>query len=169
MPNQKNLDQVKILQDKVSRARSLVIFNYAGTNVNEQVDLRQRVKQSGGEILVTKNTLINLAVGKGRLASSLTGMNALLLAYDDEISPIKALFQFHQETEKLEIKQGIMADKILDQAEIESLSRLPGKKELLATLIARIQNPGQGLLNVLNANARNLVNVLHNVSQNSIN
>ncbi len=165
MPSQKNLDQVKTLTDKVSRAKSLVIFNYADTSANEQVDLRRKVRQSGGEILITKNSLIDLAVGKGKLSDSLTGMNAILFAYEDEIEPIKALFQFHQEKEKLAIKQGIMADKIIDQAEIETLSQLPGRKELLATLINRLQSPGQGLVSVLSANARNLVSVLHNLSQ----
>ncbi len=164
MPNQKNLDIVKTLKEKLEEAKSVVLFDYSGTSVKEQVELRNKIKEAGGEILVTKNTLIGIAIGKDEMKDALAGMNAIVFAYEDEVAPIKALFEFHKESEKLEIKKGLMEDKVLSVQEVEALSKLPSKTELIATLIARIKGPGQGLVNVLTAGPRDLVSVLNQVA-----
>jgi len=59
MPSQDNIEQVKIIQDKIDRAKSLVIVDYAGTSVNDLTTLRNALRKAGGEMFVTKNTLID--------------------------------------------------------------------------------------------------------------
>lgn len=164
MPNQHNQDQVKILQDKISRAKSIAIVDYAGTTATDQVKLRAEIKEVGGELFVSKNTLIDIALGKGKLTESLEGMNAIVLSYEDEVSALKKLFAFQKDTEKLTIKQGYMADKVLSAAEVANLSQLPGKTELIGMLISRLQSPAYGLVNVLKAGPRNLVYALKDLA-----
>ena len=165
MPSQQNQDAVKSLTELINNAKSVTVVDYSGTGVNDQVKLRRQLKESGSDMLVTKNTLIDLAAGKGKLADSLTGMNAIVLSNQDEVAGIKVLFEFHKESEKLEIKQALMGDKVLSPAEVEALSQLPGKKELMATLISRIQGPAYGLVNVLQAGQKNLVYVLQAIAK----
>jgi len=157
MPNQHNLEQVKILQDKFAQAQSAVVVEYQGTTVNDQVELRSALTEAGGEMYVTKNTLIDLAVGKGKVTDSLTGMNAVVFSFEDPVAALKALFKFHKDTDKLVIKQGVMGDKVLSIEEVESLSKLPGKQELMTTLVIRLKGPAYGLVNVLKAGPRDLV------------
>lgn len=165
MPNQHNQDQVVILQEKVSRAKSLAVVDYSGTTAKDQVKLRAELKEAGGELFVAKNTLIDIAVGRGKLAESLHGMNAVVFSFQDEVAAFKKLFAFHKDTEKLTIKQGYMADKVLSPAEVEALSNLPGRQELMGMLLARIQSPATGLVNVLKAGPRNLVYALHALAE----
>lgn len=165
MPNKHNQQQVEILKEKLARTKSAVIVDYSGTGVNDQVQLRRDLKEVGGEIFVTKNTLIDIAVGKGKVRESLDGMNAIVFSFEDEVSALKKLFDFHKKNDKLTIKQGVMADKVLTPAEVEALSALPGKNELLATLISRIQGPAYGLVNVLKAGQRNLVYALKAIAE----
>lgn len=160
MPSQQNQAQVSELQTKVAQAKSITIIDYSGTTVNDQVKLRRAISEAGGEMLVTKNTLMDLAAGKGKLSDSLQGMNAFVFAYDDEVAPIKALFTFQKETEKLVIKQGLLADNVLSPSEVERLSALPSKAELVSGLLLRLQSPASGLANVLKAGQRDLVYVL---------
>jgi large subunit ribosomal protein L10 len=160
MPNQNNLEQVKIIQEKIDRAKSLVIVDYSGSSVNDLTTLRNALKSAGGEMFVTKNTLIDIAVGKGKLTDSLTGMNAIVFSYEDAVSGFKALFNFHEENKKLSIKQGFMEDKVLSLEEVEKLSKLPSKSELVVMLIQRLKGPGQGLVNTLTAKSKDLVYVL---------
>ncbi len=167
MPSKQNLDQIAVLQEKVKRAKTLTVIDYSGTNANDQVALRRSIKVAGGELLVTKNTLLDIAVGKGKLSDALEGMNAFVFAYEDEVAPIKALFAFQKETEKLTIKKGVMADVVLSAEDLERLSKLPSKSQLVATLISRIQGPAYGLVNVLKAGQRDLVNVLHAIATKS--
>lgn len=167
MPSKQNLDQIAVLQEKVKRAKTLTVIDYSGTSANDQVALRRSIKVAGGELLVTKNTLLDIAVGKGKLSDALDGMNAFVFAYEDEVAPIKALFAFQKEKEKLTIKKGIMADVVLSAEDLERLSKLPSKSQLVATLISRIQGPAYGLVNVLKAGQRDLVNVLHAIATKS--
>lgn len=164
MPSTYNQQQVEIIKEKLSRAKSVVIIDFSGTNANEQIKLRAMIKKSQGEMLVTKNTLINLAVNDPALKESLTGMNALVFSYQDAVAALKDVFAFKEEAEKLEIKQGIMLSngeiQVLSFAEVETLSKLPSKTELMVLMIQRLNSPASGLVNVLNAGPRNLVYAL---------
>ncbi|MBU1034147.1 50S ribosomal protein L10 [Patescibacteria group bacterium] len=160
MPNQHNQDQIKIVQEKLDKAASMVVIDYAGADVKKLTELRAALREAGGEMFVTKNTLIDIAVGKGKLTESLQGMSAAVFSYNDPVSAIKALVKFHDDNDLLEVKQGFMDDKVLSVEEVKSLSQLPSKNELIVMLIQRLKTPGQGLVNVLQANARNLVYVL---------
>ncbi len=165
MPSKKNLDQVEIIKDKLAKTKSVTVVDYSGTSVNDQVKLRNELKEAGGEMFVTKNTLIDLALGKGKLSESLTGMNALIFSYEDAVAALKKLFEFHKDNEKLTIKQGFMDDQVLSPEEVEALSKLPSKTELIAMVMARIQSPAQGLVNVLQASQRNLVYALSAIAK----
>jgi large subunit ribosomal protein L10 len=160
MPNQKNQKMVEVLKDKIAQAKSLAIIDYSGTSANDQVKLRQAVADAGGEILVTKNTLIDIAIGKGKLSDSLQGMSAIVFSNEDEVAAIKTLFQFQKDEEKLTIKEGFMDDSVLSAAQVKTLSKLPGKNELISMLIRTLQAPATGMVNVLKANQRDLVYAL---------
>jgi len=165
MPNKHNIAQVEILKGKFAEAKSAVIVDFAGTSANDQIELRTSLGEVGGEMFVAKNTLIDIAAGKGNLSESLTGMNAVIFSNEDEVSALKKLFAFHKENEKLTIKQGYMEDKVLSIEEVESLSKLPGKDELIAKLIGTLNSPGQGLVNVLQAGTKNLVYALKAIAE----
>ncbi|NLG06661.1 MAG: 50S ribosomal protein L10 [Candidatus Pacebacteria bacterium] len=160
MPSKSNIEEIKIIQEKIDRAKSLVIVDYSGTSVNDLTALRDALREAGGEMFVSKNTLIDIALGKGKLTESLSGMNALVFSYNDAVAGLKALFDFHKKSEKLSIKQGYMDEKVLSIAEIETLSKLPSKNELVVMLIQRLKGPGQGLVNTLSAKSKDLVYVL---------
>ena len=167
MPSKKNVDLTSQIKDKFAESKSAIIVDYAGVTANEQVQLRQDVKDAGGEMFVTKNTLINIAVDKPSLKESLTGMNAVIFSNKDAVAAIKAVFEFHKESKKLSIKQGVMEDRVLSFEEVESLSKLPSKDQLIAKLIAVIQGPSTGLVNAMGGVSRNLVQVLKAISEKS--
>ena len=154
-----------MLKAKLDKAQSVAIVDYSGTSVNDQVKLRTSISEAGGEMLVAKNRLINVAVGEGKLSESLDGMNAIVFSYEDAVSALKKLFDFHKEEEKLTIKQGIMDDKVLSPAEVEALSKLPGREELISMLLNRLQSPATGLVNVLKAGQRDLVYALKAIAE----
>ncbi|NCS97370.1 MAG: 50S ribosomal protein L10 [Candidatus Pacebacteria bacterium] len=165
MPSQKNQKQVEMLKAKFDNAQSVAIVDYSGTTVNDQVTLRSAITAAGGEMLVAKNTLIDIAAGKGNLSESLEGMNAVVFSNTDAVAAIKQLFAFHKDADKLTIKQGMMDGKVLSSAEVEALSKLPGKNELIAMLLNRLQSPATGLVNVLKAGQRDLVYALKAIAE----
>jgi len=165
MPNKKNLATLATLTEKVAKAKSVIIADYSGTTANQQVQLRATITKAGGEMVVAKNTLIDIALGKGKLSDSLHGMNAAIFGYEDPVSPVKAMFEFQKKNEKLDIKQGFMDDRVLSIAEVITLSKLPSKTELLSKLLMILKSPGTNLVNVLNAGPRNLVYALSAIAK----
>jgi large subunit ribosomal protein L10 len=167
VPNAKNKQQVELIKTKIAQAESVAVVDYAGTTVNDQVKLRTELRQVGSDMLVTKNTLIDIAIGKGKVSDSLKGMSALVFSNQDPVAGIKALFKFNKDNDRLAIKQGYMPadDKVLSFEELKTLSELPGKNELIAMLLNRLQAPATGLVNVLKASQRDLVQVLKAVSE----
>lgn len=165
MPNKYNLEQVELLKKKVAEAKSIAVVDYSGTTVNDQVKLRSALRQVGGEFRVAKNTLVDKVINNPTFMESLHGMNGLVFSFTDEVSALKELFKFRKETDKLTIKQGYMDGKVLSAAEVETLSKLPGKQELIASLISRINGPAHALVNVLQASQRGLVYALNALAQ----
>ncbi|MBD3250350.1 MAG: 50S ribosomal protein L10 [Candidatus Pacebacteria bacterium] len=166
MPNQHKKQLVQQIKDKLGLAKSVIIVDYSGTDANEQVELRSMINEVGGEMFVTKNSLINIALSKDELAEALSGMNALVFSYEDAVSAVKKLFEFKDEHEKLEIKMGLMTDNdtVLTREKVVHLSKLPSKEELVVTLIQRIKGPAYGLVNALSDNQRKLVYALQAIA-----
>jgi len=166
MPSQKNQDSVKSLQDKLQKSKTVVLSDYRGLSVNLQRKLRNDVKTAGGELIVAKNSLLKLALKAEKLdlpqdlEASLIGPTITLFAYEDEIAPIKALFDFAKINELPVIKVGFLAKEPLTADQVKQLASLPTKLELLTQTVYTLKGPLYGLVNVLAGNIRKLLYVL---------
>jgi len=172
MPSQKNVDQLQSINDKMQSAKNVIFTAYPGLDVATQTEMRAKVKEAGGEILVQKNNLLRLAV-KNKLNDlpqdvdeALNGPTAVVYGYEDAVSATKAIVEFQKDHEQLLIKVGLLmgeegqTNQVLSEAQIKDLAKLPGRQELLATLVNRLNSPIQGFANVLSGNLRGLVTVL---------
>jgi large subunit ribosomal protein L10 len=169
MPSQKNIDQLKQIQTKLEQSKSVVLADYRGLSVNQLGQLRQQIKAVKGELLVTKNTLLKLALkaekyplSKG-IEAILQGPTMTLFAYEEAIAPIKVLYQFSQENSLPEIKAGFLTKEALSVDQVKQLAQLPNKPELICQAISGFRAPLSGFVNVLANNLRKLVYVLKEV------
>ena len=165
MPSQKNIDAVKDIKERIDQAKSIIIADYSGLDVGSQVELRAKVSEAGGDILVAKNRLFKIAIAdqvtdNQDLEAALKGQNAFVFGQDDAVAALKAAFEFAKDHTALEIKLGVLDGKVLNLEEAKALSELPTKPELIAQLIARINGPIYGLVNVIQGPTRGLVNAL---------
>ena len=151
------------LRDKLERSKAAILTDYRGLKVMEITELRHKLKEEGVEYRVVKNSLIRLAV-KDTEASSLgqylTGPNAVAFSYDDEITPAKLLLEYAKENQKLEVKAGVVAGRLLLQQEMKELVQLPSKEELQAQLLGIMSTLPSKLLGVMNAVPRDFVGLL---------
>ncbi len=164
MPSQKNINQVKEIQDKLNQAKSVVLADYRGLSVEKISDLRNRVKAVGGELKVNKNRLIKLAFTAANLTLEtdevLTGPTAILYAFADEIAPIKALYEFFKENDLPKIKVGFLAKEFLAEDRVINLAQLPSREQLQTQLVVILNSPIAGLVYALKGNLNKLVGVL---------
>ena len=69
-----------MLKAKFDNAQSVAIVDYSGTTVNDQVTLRSAITAAGGEMLVAKNTLIDIAADGDK---AITKLNACIGVYNE--------------------------------------------------------------------------------------
>lgn len=159
---------VKELKVRFANAKSVVLTDFRNLNVAEDTKLRKGLREAGVEYRVLKNTLINLAIqdlGIDELKEFLTGPTAVAFSEDDVVAPAKLINKFSQEFKNLKIKGGIVEGKVIGLDDVKALADLPSKEVLLAQLLAGMQAPITGLVNVLQGNIRNLVYVLDAVKE----
>lgn len=167
MPSKKNIQALADLKDKLSGAKAIVFADYLGLSVSQMNDLRQKIKETAGELTVTKNTLLKLIYKKtlgDRLDDVLQGPTAVLIAREDEVGPLKALVEYAKDNELPKVKAGVLDDRVLSSEEINDLAKLPSRLELQAKLIGTLQGPIASLTRVLSGNTRKLIYVLKAIS-----
>lgn len=161
MPNQQKIDIVAALRERAGKAKSMVFLKYSGLTVADQQVLRQKVVAAGGEMLVTRNRLLNIALGEAAgLKEMLQDQLLTVFSYEDEVSAVKALYEFMKNNENPEVRGGFLEARVLSTAEVDQLAKTPGKTELIAQLLSVLQGPARGLRNVVEGVPGNLVRVL---------
>lgn len=154
------------LTQELKDAKSVILVNYSGLSVKAQQDLKSRLRDVGGRMLVVKNTLLKRAAESAKVDkdvledSVLSGQTAVVLAEDDPIAPLQVLGKFAKEFETPKFKVGIVDGLFQDEAALSKLSTLPGRDALLGQLLGVLTSPQFGLIGTLNANLQKLVYIL---------
>jgi large subunit ribosomal protein L10 len=147
-------------KDRFDRAQSVVIVDYRGLNVGEITELRTQLRAAGVEMKVVKNTLVKRtaeALGITELNQYLEGPIAEVYSIQDPVSGPKILAEFAKKHKQLEIKAGVLENKVIDAEGVIALADLPSREVLLAQVLAGIQGPLSGMVNVLQGPLRKFV------------
>jgi large subunit ribosomal protein L10 len=155
---------VSELHEKLARAKVAIVAEPKNLDVATVTDLRSKFREKQVEYRIVKNTLARRAV-KGTEAEVLhdlfEGPTALILGYEDPVSPAKVLQAFiDQKAGKMSVRGAVLDGKLIDAAAVESLSKLPGLPELRSMLAGLINRPAQMLATVLSEPGRSLARVL---------
>ena len=155
MANKKILDQkalvVDEITDKVKNAATFVVFNNNGLNVAELTELRRKLKESGSEVKIYKNTLVKRALKplNIELEDEFNGPKAIAFGID-ALAPIKVVNEFAKEHPALEIKVGYTDGEVIDIKKLEALAAVPGRQELLTMLAGALMGSVRNLSIALN-------------------
>lgn len=161
MPSQKNVHELAEITKGFADSKSVILTEYAGLTVKEQTELRNIAGKEAGVFMVAKNNLIKRALEDKKdilsgIDTFLSGPTAVLFT-KDPVAGAKIATKFAEDHDKLKIKSGIVDGKVVSVAEITTLSKLPSREQLIASLLAQLQAPAQALVRQLNAPIQNLV------------
>ncbi|AEG16563.1 50S ribosomal protein L10 [Desulfofundulus kuznetsovii DSM 6115] len=151
------------LTEKFRTSKAAVLTNFRGLDVASMTKVRRRLRESGSELKVAKNTLTRLAANEAGLEGLdpyLEGPTAIAFGYEDPVAPAKVLAELAREFKQLEIKAGILEGKVIDVEGVRRLADLPSREVLLARVAGGIQAPLYGFAGALQGLLRNLVYVL---------
>lgn len=143
---------VEQVSDVLSGSQAAIVAEYRGLTVGQMTGLRREAREAGVTLKVVKNTLARRAVQGSEfecLGPVLSGPLALATS-EDPVAVAKVLSNFAKANEAFAIKAGAMSGKLLTAADIQALAKLPGRDELLATLLGTLQAPVAKFVRTLN-------------------
>ena len=131
------------LKESLSQAQLAVVIDYKGLTVAEITDLRRRLRPSGAECKVTKNTLMRIAVQDDPnwrpMAEICKESSAFMLLKDDLGGALKAYQDFQKATKKtLIVRGGAMEGRLLTEDDVKAIADLPSKEQLMAQIAGAI-------------------------------
>jgi len=157
-----------------------VLINFEGIDVATVTQLRRDFRKAGVEYKVVKNTVIRHALKDGSfkmlagdlenhtkasIHSSVRGMTAVAWCKEDPAAAAKVIESFKKgagaKGDKLKVKAGLLGGQVRDGAWVEAeMAKLPGLKDVQASLLATLNAPAQETVAIINAPAQNLVYLL---------
>jgi large subunit ribosomal protein L10 len=151
------------LHERFSKSAIVVVTDYKGLDVSAMNDLRRKLREEDIEFQVAKNTLLMRAAKDTEVAliqDYFKGPSAVAFSYKDPVAPAKILAQFAKDNKKLEIKGGVLKDKVLDVNAIKALAKLPSREVLLGQLLSVINEVPSSFVRTIAEIPRSLLNVL---------
>ena len=135
------IDEIK---EKLSRAKSAVVIDYIGINVEQADKMRKELREADVDYTVYKNTLFKRAIEGTEfepLGEVLEGPSAFALSYEDVTAPARVLNKSIKEFSKMEFKAAVVEGTFYDAKGVQALANIPGRDELIAKFMGSIQSP----------------------------
>ena len=164
LSREKKTELIESYGEKMARAQVMIWTEQKGLTVDESTDLRGRVRDAGGNVVVVKNTLLREAMKSADLTIEdvfIEGPNMVTFVYDDIAPVAKAVVDFVGEHQnQMQLKGGLIEGKVAGVDQVRSLTDLPSREMLLSRMVGGFQAPISGLVNGLAGIMRGFVTVL---------
>jgi large subunit ribosomal protein L10 len=164
MPTPKKEAAVAELTDMLSRSTVAIGTEYRGLKVHEITALRRTLRDAGIEMHVVKNTLFRRAAdaaGKSDMHPLADGPTALVLGFDDPITPIKALVDYQRTARNAFAARSAYLDgQFIAGSRLAEIATLPSKDTMLAEFAGAIMSPVSNLVGLLQATMQEFVGLL---------
>ena len=157
-----------IYKDWLKRSQAVILVEYTGAKMKDMDNIRAKIRETGGEFHVVKNTLARrvfadegLKLPEGYLEMS----TAVSFAFTDPAATAKALSDATKSMEFVKIKGGFVAGQMLDADQVNVLSELPPLPVVRAQLLGVLQAPAGKLVRTIAEPARSLAYVIRAYSE----
>jgi large subunit ribosomal protein L10 len=155
---------VKNLKNVFSQINAAFLVDYRGLDCDQMGRLRRDLKDASAELKVVKNTLLKIAsegTSYEKLNEFYQGPTAVTFVENDPVQAAKVLAKYVKEFKSLELKSGILQDKLLDASQLDALSKLPSREVLLSQLLSVMNGPIRGFATALAGVPRGFVTALN--------
>lgn len=142
------------IKEKLQKAKSMIVVNYAGTTVDKDTQLRNDFRKENVEYHVYKNRLVLRALrelGYDVDEKLLEGTNSFALSYDDEVAGARILNSFIKDNPNMQFVFGTLGNEVLSKEKVETIAKLPSKQALIGQLLSVLNGPIRGVCVALNA------------------
>ncbi len=145
------IDEIK---QKLVKAASAVLVDHRGLSVEQDTELRKKMREAGIDYKVYKNTMMNFAVEGTQfegLQSYFAGPSAIALSYDDPTAAARVVNEVAKKYPKLEFKAGVVEATVYDAKGIQAIADIPSREVLLSRLLGSFNAPMASFARVVKA------------------
>lgn len=163
---QYKLDAVKELKEIFANTKDYIFTDFRGLSVEKITELRKMLYEKDSSLKVVKNNYSRIAfndVSINTVDDLLEGPTAIAFVRNDVSAIAKILFEYSK-NESIQIKGGLVDGKRLAAADIETISKLPSREQLIAMLMGTMNAPLKNLMYAMNGVAQKLVRTLQAVA-----
>ena len=149
--------------DWLKRSQAVVLVEYTGVKMKDLDNIRAKIRESGGEFHIVKNTLVRRAFSNSGLElpkDYLVKSTAISFAFTDPASTAKALSDATKGSEFVKVKGGFMSGQLLNAAQVKALAEMPPLPVVRAQLLGVLQAPAGRLVRTIAEPARGLAAVI---------
>lgn len=172
MTREEKTATIEALKEKFSENNFFYIADASTLTVQQVNKLRRICFEKGIEMKVLKNTLIKKALEAApaeknydALYEALHGPTAVLFT-DTANLPARVIKEFREDKEKPAIKAAYIDTAVyIGDDQIDALSKLKSRDELLGELLGLLQSPASNLLSALNSGGGNLMALLKGIEE----
>lgn len=160
---QRKNELVDQYSDWLSRSKALVVAQYTGMTMKELDTLRSKVRESGGEFHVLKNTLAVISFEKAGMKVSdqaFEGSTAVAFAFEDAPALAKTMTDFARTSEFLKIKTGFLEKQPITAEGVKALADLPPLPVMRAQILGTLLAPASQLVRLLAEPGRQVAAVI---------
>lgn len=150
-------------EEWLTKSQAVVLLDYQHMTMKEIDGLRAKVRESGGEVHVVKNTLLSRALETAGINADqkfLEGPVAISFAYNDPPALAKVLTESTAKSEVFKIKGGFLGKQSMSPADIKNLADLPPLPVMRARLLGVLQAPAAQVARTIAEPARSLAAVI---------
>ncbi|TLN24463.1 50S ribosomal protein L10 [bacterium] len=154
-------------EDWARKSQAIFVLSYSKMTVKDIDTLRAKVREAGGELHVTKNTLMGLALDKvgtphGEL---LEGSSLMGFAMADAAALAKTLSDATVKSEIFAMKGGYLDGQPISAKQVKALAELPPLPIMRAQLLGVLLAPASKLVRTLAEPARSMAGVVKAYSE----
>jgi large subunit ribosomal protein L10 len=153
------------LTERLRASETVIVADYRGLTNTELDGLRGELLKHGARFSVVKNTLTRRAAeaaGAEALLALLEGPSAIafLESGGDPVAVAKALGDAARATRVLAVRGGVLQGRVISEAQVADLAKLPPVDVLRAQLLGAVAAPMSTVVGLFAAPLRDLVGVI---------
>jgi len=158
------------LTEQINNANHFYLTDISNLNAVDSSNLRRKCFEKDIELVVVKNTLLKKALEKSEgnfeeLYDILKNATSVMFRDTGNV-PAKLIKDFRKESDRPVLKAAFVEASIyLGEEQLEMLSSLKSKEELIGDVLELLQSPTKNLLSALQSGRNNLAGIVKTLAE----
>lgn len=151
----------------INQSQGMIALSFDKMTMKEIDTLRAKVRETGGELHVVKNTLMKLALEEVGISNKeiFEGVSLVGFAFHDAAGLAKVINESTAKSEIFAVKGGYLGKEMLNASQVKALADLPPLPVMRGMLLGTILAPASKLVRTIAEPARGLAAVVKAYSE----